>query len=65
MKKYTPSVLNYISFDFFCAIFDRLVLFNVFAKNKKFKAIFKVYYMLNNVTAKINNNYDFLIRRVG
>jgi hypothetical protein len=28
-------------------------------KNKKFKIILKVYYMLNDITLKINNNYDF------
>jgi hypothetical protein len=28
-------------------------------KNKKFKVVFKLYHMLNNITAKINNNYNF------
>jgi hypothetical protein len=28
-------------------------------KNKKFEVILKVYYLLNNITVKINNNYDF------
>jgi hypothetical protein len=32
-------------------------------KNEKFKAILKVYYMLNDIIVKINNNYDFLIRQ--
>jgi hypothetical protein len=36
-----------------------------FSKNEKYKAIFKVYYMLNNITTTINNNYEFFnkIRR--
>jgi hypothetical protein len=34
-------------------------------KMKKIKATFKVYHILNNITAKINNNYDFLIRQAG
>lgn len=29
-------------------------------KNKNFKAILKIYNRLNNITVKINNNYDFL-----
>jgi hypothetical protein len=45
----------------FCVTFDRLVLFIFFCeKNEKLKVTFKVYYMLNNITTKISNNYDFL-----
>jgi hypothetical protein len=29
----------------------------------KLKAILKIYYMLDDITIKINNKYDFLIRR--
>jgi glucan phosphoethanolaminetransferase (alkaline phosphatase superfamily) len=44
----------------FSATFDWLVLFIFFfAKNGKFRAAFKVYYMSNNRAAKIINNYDF------
>jgi hypothetical protein len=59
----TPSVLNYNSFAFFV---PRLAVssYLFFLKNlKKIKAIFKIYYMLNNIITKINNNYYFLIRQ--
>jgi hypothetical protein len=61
MKYNTPSVSNYNPFDFF-AKFDRLVLLIFLQKNEKIKFLFKIYYMLNNIMVKINNNYDFLIR---
>jgi hypothetical protein len=33
---------------------------NYFVENiKSFKIIFKVYYILNNITVRIGNNYDF------
>jgi hypothetical protein len=34
-------------------------LIHTFFENKKFKGIRKVNYMLNNITSKINSNYDF------
>jgi hypothetical protein len=41
-------------------LFDRPIYSIFFCeKNEKFKAAFKVYYILNNITSKINNNYDF------
>jgi hypothetical protein len=43
---YTTSFPNYNSFD-------RLVLLIFLRKNENFKAIFKVYYMLNNITIKL------------
>jgi hypothetical protein len=46
----------YNSFDFFTKL-DRLDLFNFF-KDEKFKDILKIYYMLNIIIIKSNNNYE-------
>ena len=54
----TLCVLIYNSFDFFVK-FDRLVLFIFLAKMENFKVILTVYYMLDYITVKINNIYDF------
>jgi uncharacterized protein YqkB len=35
-------------------------------KIKKIKIILKIYYIVDNITIKINNNYEiFIIRRAG
>jgi hypothetical protein len=47
MKEWYSSDPIYNSFVFFIK-FDRFVLFEYFAKNNKFKAIVKVYYILND-----------------
>jgi hypothetical protein len=52
----TPSIPNYNSFDFFCHLLAYSIFFE---KNKIFKAAFKIYYIQNNITSKINNNYEF------
>jgi hypothetical protein len=39
--------------------FDWLVLFDFLRENKKFKAILKVYYRVDDFIVKINNYYNF------
>jgi hypothetical protein len=53
--KVLPS-FQFIIYLTFYTKFDWLVLFKFCAKNKNFKAILKVFYMLNDITVKINNN---------
>jgi hypothetical protein len=56
----TQSIPNYNSLEFFVAcLTGPSIQFFFCEKNEKFKAAFKVYYILNNITSKINNNYDF------
>jgi hypothetical protein len=54
---YTFSILNYNSFDFLSNLVG-LSYSIFFVKNRKLKTILKVYYMLNNIGVKINNNYE-------
>lgn len=56
------SVIIYNLFDFFIK-FDRFVLFEYFAKNNKFEAIVKVYYILNDIIVNINNNSENILIR--
>jgi hypothetical protein len=58
---YSSSLIVSRDFLIFFIKFDRLVLFGIF--RKKCKTIFKIYYMLNDVPIKINNNYDFLNKK--
>jgi hypothetical protein len=53
-----PSDLNYNLFAFFLT---RLIdsFYSFFWKKEKYKVIFNVNYMLNNITIKFNNNYKF------
>lgn len=53
-----PSDLNYNLFDFFLT---RLIdsFYSFFWKKEKYKVIFNVNYMLNNITIKFHNNYKF------
>jgi hypothetical protein len=54
-------VLFYNSFDFFYQIWPAHFI-HFFEKNEKCKVILEeVYYMINDITVKFNNNYDFLI----
>jgi hypothetical protein len=57
LLKATPSVPIYNSFDFLLSLTD--LSYSFFIKNEKFKIILKIYYMLNDIILKINNNYDF------
>jgi uncharacterized membrane protein len=60
----TPSVLIYNSFNFFMVSLIDSSYSKFLRKNEKFEAILKIYYMLNDITVKINDKYDFfLIRR--
>jgi hypothetical protein len=59
---FTPSFSIYNLFDFYTK-FDLLVLFIFFVKKEKFNGMPKMYYIINDIIVKLNNNYDFLIRR--
>jgi hypothetical protein len=47
----------YVLFEFFNK-FDQIVLFSFMWKHEKIKTISKVYYMLNGIILKVNNNDD-------
>jgi hypothetical protein len=55
---FTPSFSIYNLFDFYTK-FDLLVLFIFFVKKGKFNGMPKMYYILNDIIVKLNNNYDF------
>jgi hypothetical protein len=55
----TPSILIYNSFDFFLVSLIDSSYSKFLRKNEKFEAILKIYYMINDITVKINNKYDF------
>jgi hypothetical protein len=56
---YTPSVSIYNSFEIFVTSLTGSSYSFIFAKNEKFKAVSKVYYVVNDITVKVNNNYVF------
>jgi hypothetical protein len=55
----TLSVLIYNSFDFFVASLIDSSYSKFLRKNEKFEAILKIYYMINDITVKINDKYEF------
>jgi hypothetical protein len=58
-KYYLLPLSQFIICLTFLTKFEWLVLFNFFAKKLKIKAILKVYYIVDDITVKINNNHDF------
>jgi hypothetical protein len=50
-------MLIYNSFDFFISNLIGLS-YSKKSKIKKIKTILKIYYMINNITVKTNNNYN-------
>jgi hypothetical protein len=55
----TPSILIYNLFDFFVVSLIDSSYSKFLQKNKNFETILRVYYILNNITVKINDKYNF------
>jgi hypothetical protein len=55
----TPPIFKYLTFDFFVIKFNH----SYYLKYEN-KYIFKIYYVINHIIAKIKIIPDFLIRRV-